>query len=327
MQIVVTGAAGFVGSHLAQRLAGLGHTVIGIDCFTDYYARALKTLNAESVRHSGVRLLELDLAADDLTDAVREVEIVYHLAAQPGISRQVPFETYVRNNLIATHRLVEAVKGLASLRCFVNASTSSVYGYYATSREDAEPKPASYYGVTKLAAEQLVLAHWREQTLPACSFRLFSIYGERERPDKIFPRLIRCALSGEAFPLYAGSENHSRSFTYVGDAVDGLVAALSRIDRCLGKIVNLGSDHEVPVREAIRTVEAIAGRAIQTVSRPRRSGDQLHTRADITLARELLDYAPRTSLPEGIRAEVEWFQMEVVKRLGLDLNASSIRAL
>ena len=157
MNILVTGAAGFIGSHLAERLINLSHSVRGVDCFTGYYARALKELNASQVKDKGVVFLPLDLAEDDLSAVVNDVEIVYHLAAQPGISATTTFETYVRNNITATHRLLKAVKQSPSLRGFVNISTSSVYGADATQDETTEPKPTSYYGVTKLAAEQLAL--------------------------------------------------------------------------------------------------------------------------------------------------------------------------
>ena len=213
MRILVTGAAGFVGSHLAERLAGMGHQVRGIDSLTDYYALALKKLNVDQLTRAGVVLLRLDLANDDLRAAVLDVDLVYHAAAQPGISAQVGFETYLQNNLIATQRLLEAVKGSRSLRGFVNVSTSSVYGVDATGDEESEPRPTSHYGVTKLAAEQLVLALARDEGFPGSSLRLFSVYGPREQPEKLYPRLIGAILEGRPFPLFEGSERHLRSYT------------------------------------------------------------------------------------------------------------------
>jgi nucleoside-diphosphate-sugar epimerase len=260
MNILVTGAAGFIGSHLAERLIDLDHTVRGLDCFTDYYARALKELNASQIKEKDVKFLTLDLAENDLSAAVKDVEFVYHVAAQPGISATTTFETYARNNITATYRLLEAVKQSPSFRGMINIATSSIYGADASSDETTEVRPTSYYGVTKLAAEQLVLAHTRDQALPACSLRLFSVYGPRERPEKLYSRLIRCILEEKPFPLCEGSEHHLRSYTYVADAVDGLVAALDNFDRCIGEIFNIGIDTTTTTAEGIRTVEEVIGK-------------------------------------------------------------------
>lgn len=317
MNILVTGAAGFVGSHLAERLAELGHTVRGLDCLTDYYAVALKDLNVRQVAEKGVRFLRLDLAEDDLDDAVRDVEVVYHLAAQPGISATTSFETYVRNNLTATFRLLEAVKQAPSFRYFVNISTSSVYGAEAIGDETSEPRPTSYYGVTKLAAEQLVLAYWRDRGLPACSLRLFSVYGPRERPEKLYVRLVRCMLEDRPFPLYEGSEHHLRSYTYVGDAVDGMVAVLHNLDRCRGEIFNIGIDTAITTGEGIRIIEDIIGKPASFIKKPRRPGDQLKTQADIAKARRVLDYDPTTTLRQGLEKVVQWYRQHILGKIEL----------
>jgi nucleoside-diphosphate-sugar epimerase len=187
MKILVTGAAGFVGSHLAERLSGLGHTVVGLDAFNDYYARALKDLNASDVRAAGVEMLPFDLACDDLTPAVEGVEVVYHLAAQPGISATTPYSQYVRNNLDATYRLLEAVRKQPSLQCFVNIATSSIYGEHATDSEETPPKPTSYYGVTKLAAEQLALAYCRDQGYPPVRCASFRFMASASGPRNFTP--------------------------------------------------------------------------------------------------------------------------------------------
>jgi nucleoside-diphosphate-sugar epimerase len=177
MKIVVTGAAGFIGSHLSEKLKELGHDVVGIDCFTDYYAIELKQLNAADLAEKGIPVYKLDLAEDDLTPALEGVDFICHLAAQPGISATTSYDVYIRNNLNATHRLLEAAKKQESLKLFVNTATSSIYGKYATEAETAPPQPTSYYGVTKLAAEQLALAYYRDQGFPACSLRVFSALG------------------------------------------------------------------------------------------------------------------------------------------------------
>jgi len=315
MEILVTGAAGFIGSHLAERLSEKGHKVRGLDCFTDYYPRTLKELNVEDITGKDVRFLELDLASDDLQTACAGVEVVYHSAAQPGISAETPFEVYDRNNITATHRLLESIKDSRSLKCFINISTSSVYGQEATGAEDTELKPSSYYGVTKLAAEQLVMAYHRQRRMPACSLRLFSVYGERERPEKLYSKLIRSILENKEFPLYEGSENHRRSFTYIEDIVDGLLGALENMDNCVGEIFNIGSDKEMTTEQGIRIVERIIGKKARMIKAPKRPGDQLRTWANIEKARECFGYAPKTTPEEGLKAEVEWYKQRILGRV------------
>ena len=317
MKILVTGVAGFIGSHLAERLVDLGHDVSGIDCFTDYYSPDLKKMNAEDVKRKGVRIHELDLVTDDLMSVLVDVELIYHSAAQPGISATTPFESYLRNNVIATHRLLGACKSLSSLKSFINISTSSVYGAHATDSEEVPPKPTSYYGVTKLAAEQLVLALHREQQFPACSLRIFSVYGPRERPDKLYHKLIRSILEDIPFPLYEGSEHHSRSFTFVDDIIDGFIAVLNNPDRVIGEIFNMGSDVEVTTGETIRIVEKILGKEAKKVIKPKRPGDQLRTCANINKARKLLGYEPKTKVEEGIETEVKWYKERIYRLKGL----------
>ncbi|MBA3945789.1 MAG: NAD-dependent epimerase/dehydratase family protein [Herpetosiphonaceae bacterium] len=311
MKILVTGAAGFIGSHLAEQLVALGHTVRGVDCFTDYYAPALKQRNAHQLQAKGVSLLVLDLATDDLHEAVRDVDVVFHAAAQPGISATTPFQTYVDNNLTATYRLLQAAQQANHLQGFVYLSTSSVYGADATGSETTEPRPTSWYGVTKLAAEQVVLAAARDHGFPACSLRLFSVYGPRERPDKLYPQLIRCLLEDRPFPLFAGSEHHLRSFTYVGDVIKGFVAVLDNLERCRGEIFNIGSDTAITTGEGIRIVEGLVGKPVHIERRPPRAGDQLKTHATIDKARAILGYEPTTTPQEGLAQEVAWYQAEV----------------
>ena len=318
MKTLVTGAAGFIGSHLCERLAAMGHDVTGLDCLTPYYARELKALNVTAVEQAGVPVLPLDLASDDLNAIAEGVEFVYHLAAQPGISAKTPFETYERNNIVATHRLLSALEGSRSLRMFVNIGTSSIYGADATGPETVAPAPTSFYGVTKLAAEQLALARCRDLGFPACSMRLFSVYGPRERPEKLYPKLLGCMLDDRAFPLFEGSEKHLRSYTYVGDIIDGMVAVLERADACRGEIINLGCDTAITTGEGIRIVEELLGKPARLEIKPKRPGDQLRTHATIDKARRLLGYGPRTSPREGLAQEVAWYRDAIWGRVSSD---------
>jgi UDP-glucuronate 4-epimerase len=312
MRILVTGAAGFIGSHLTERLLAEGHAVVGLDCLTDYYAPSLKERNVAAIQRAGASFLPVDLSVAPLDEAVADVDAVYHLAAQPGISASTPFETYARNNITATYRLLVALQqrrgGFPSL---INISTSSVYGADATGPETTEPQPTSYYGVTKLAAEQLVLAEQRDRGAPTCSLRLFSVYGPRERPEKLYPQLIGAILDERPFPLFAGSEAHVRSYTYVGDIVDGLVAVLDRFDACVGEILNIGTDQVITTGEAINIVQEIMGKTAIIEQHPPRPGDQQRTHARIDKARRLLGYAPTTTPREGLTREVAWYRDEI----------------
>lgn len=311
MKILITGIAGFIGSNLAEHLITLGHEVVGIDSFTDYYDPALKKMNAADITAKGAKIYNLDLAADDLTNSLDNVEIIYHLAGQPGISATTSFESYLHNNIIAAQQLITAAAKVPTLKCFVNTATSSVYGAHAMDSEETMPKPTSYYGVTKLAAEQLALARQREEGFPACSIRIFSIYGPRERPDKLFPRLIKSIVQDQPFTLFEGSEHHSRSFTFVQDAIGGYVAVLNNYQAAIGEIFNIGSETEFTTGEAIGIIEDILGKPAEKVIVPKRPGDQLRTCANIAKAKKLLGYSPKTRLEDGLAIEAAWFQKKI----------------
>ncbi len=311
MKILVTGAAGFIGSNLAETLADAGHEVLGIDCFSNYYSPILKEMNAKDIGAKGVKIVRKDLATNDLVSEVKGVQIVYHLAAQPGISNKVPYEQYVKNNETATFRLLEALRTSDTLECFVNIGTSSVYGKNATVPETTPAEPASYYGTTKLAAEQLALSYYRDFGFPACSLRLFSVYGERERPDKLYPRLIMSILEDKAFPLYEGSEQHLRSYTYIKDILDGFLLMPANINIVKGEIFNIGTDKAITTGEGIRIVEEIMGKKAIIDRKPRRAGEQDKTAAVIDKARKMLGYKPETSPREGLEKDVKWFKEKI----------------
>ena len=308
MKILVTGAAGFIGSHLAEKLSDLGHEVVGLDCFTPYYSRELKILNTQNFKAKSIKLYELDLTSGNLLEAVNGVEVIYHLAGQPGITKSVALDEYVKNNIWATQGLINSVKESQTLKMIVNISTSSVYGQFAQGDEETAPKPTSYYGVTKLAAEQLLLAYQRDRGLPACSMRLFSVYGERERPEKVYPKLIKSILDVAEFPLREGSENHQRSYTYVGDIIDGLVLVLDHLPECVGEIFNLGTDQVTTTGENIKVVEEVLGKKAKIKVVERQPGDQERTSANIAKAQRILGYSPKTTAREGLEKEALWYK-------------------
>ena len=315
MKILVTGAAGFIGSHLSEKLVQLGHQVVGIDNFNDYYSQALKKLNAEQVKVCGVSVRHADLVADNLQPFVEDADFIFHLAAQPGISAATPFADYERNNVQATYQLLGAAQRSGSLKGFINIATSSIYGADATHDETFAPEPTSFYGVTKLAAEQLVMAYTRDKDFPACSLRLFSVYGPRERPEKLYPKLIHCILSGEPFPLHKGSSEHLRSYSYVADIIDGFIAALDNFDACRGEILNIGTDTAITTGEGIAMVEDILGKKALIDLKPKRPGDQLKTHTNIGKARRLIGYNPSVTPEVGLEREVTWYQNYVFGKI------------
>ncbi len=318
MKILVTGAAGFIGSNLCEVLIDEGHTVIGVDSITDYYNPLQKEINLQSIKNKGVYFFKKDLVIDDLSSIVSGVDVIFHLAAQPGISADVPFELYERNNIIATHKLLDVAKKIPTLKLFVNIATSSVYGLYATGNEECTPKPASHYGVTKLAAEQLALSYYYSQGMPVTSFRPFSVYGERERPEKMYPKLISAILEGREMNIYEGSEKHIRSYTYIGDIISGLLLSINNIDKCVGQIFNLGTDEVITTGEGISIVEDLIGKKAIIKIVPKQQGDQMETHADITKARKILGYSPSVSPIQGLKKEIEWVK-EALKN-GIKFN-------
>ncbi|TJY32873.1 NAD-dependent epimerase/dehydratase family protein [Pontimicrobium aquaticum] len=309
MKILVTGAAGFIGSHTAERLSKLGHEVIGVDNFNDYYDLQLKQMNANSIKEKGVEVVNLDLRSDNLFNTLPlDIDYIFHFAAQPGISSTSTFNDYLTNNIIATKQLIDYAERCENFKMFVNIGTSSIYGLEATFTEDVAPKPASHYGVTKLAAEQLVLQKSREEVFKACSLRLYSVIGPRERPEKMYTKLIACGINNEPFTLYEGSDKHLRSFTYVGDIVDGIVSVIGKQDLVNGEVINLGTEVEHTTQEGIEAVEKVLDKAIKIKVVSKRAGDQSRTKANIDKAKKLLNYNPKTTLLESVTHQVNWYK-------------------
>lgn len=309
MKILVTGAAGYIGSHVAERLQSLGHEVVGLDNFSSYYDVSLKEINASVLHLKGITIKKIDLRTPTQFQILpTDFDYIFHFAAQPGISATSSFEDYLENNVIATKNLLDFAQKNKNLSLFVNIATSSIYGIEATFDETVAPKPASFYGVTKLAAEQLVLANSRAGKIKACSLRLYSVYGPRERPEKLYTKLIGCGFNNTSFPLFNGSEKHLRSFTYVQDIVDGVVSVIGKEEIVNNEIINLGTEVENTTQEGIEIVEEILNKKIDIQIVDARAGDQLRTNAIIDKARNLLNYNPQTSLKEGLLEQVKWFE-------------------
>lgn len=313
MRILVTGAAGFIASHLCEKLVSLGHEVIGLDNFNDYYSVSLKEMNAKDLESIGVQFYRIDLNDDLASLFEKPYDYIYHLAAQPGISAETTLEEYVENNIFATQNLLDAVLLYnKELKSFINIATSSVYGIEATVNETVPPAPVSFYGSTKLAAEQLVLGLQRLNKLHACSIRLYSVYGPRERPEKLYTKLIESLFNGIPFPLFEGSLKHERSFTYVGDIVEGLVAIIGRENVVDGEIINLGTDEVNTTHEGINVVENIMNKKLIVDQKPARKGDQQRTAAVIDKAKKILSYSPKVSLKQGLEAQVKWYKEKFI---------------
>jgi nucleoside-diphosphate-sugar epimerase len=309
MKVLITGIAGFIGSHVAEFLQEAGHEVIGIDNFSDYYPIDLKHKNAADLRQKGIKILQADLRdTSSVTQLPNGIQYIFHFAAQPGIAATSTFEDYLTNNVIATQNLLTYALQQTSLQLFVNIGTSSIYGLNATFPETEVPKPASHYGVTKLAAEQLVLCSSRLKQLKACSLRLYSVYGSRERPDKLFTKLLDCGLNQKEFPLFEGSLSHLRSFTHVSDIVKGIVSVIGKEEICNGEIFNIGTEAEYTTQQGVDAVEKLLNTKIQFKHLPPRSGDQQRTKANIDKARKLLNYNPTVSLEEGVAEQLAWFK-------------------
>jgi UDP-glucuronate 4-epimerase len=307
---LVTGVAGFIGSHLAETLLNQGHAVVGVDALTDHYDPAAKRRNIEPLRSSpGFRFIQADLLEADLSALLGDVDIVFHEAGQPGVRRSWgrEFEPYVRNNVLVTQRLLEAAKG-AALSRFVFASSSSIYGDAQTLpvSEASLPRPRSPYGVTKLAAEHLCGLYAREFGIPTISLRYFTVYGPRQRPDMAISRFIHALRAGEEIVVHGDGEQ-SRDFTFVADVVRAnLSAALATLPRTDGPVYNLGGGTRTSVNAVIRLLEGLTGATARIRTAPGEAGDVQHTWADCRAARADLGFTPLTELEVGLRAQVAW---------------------
>jgi nucleoside-diphosphate-sugar epimerase len=304
MRCLVTGAAGFIGSHLCERLLADGHAVVGVDCFTDYYPRGVKERNLANLRgqrHFTFR--ELDLSEGVPEDVAAGAEWVFHLAAMAGLTRSwTDFDSYNRHNLTATHRLLESLKGSPTLQRMIYASTSSVYGKYASGDESLPTRPSSPYGITKLAAEQLCRVYGDELGLPCVVLRYFSVYGPRQRPEMGYHLFINAILQGKPIRL-TGDGLQVRGNTYIADCVEATIRATQATP---GETFNLGGGELVTVLEVFKKLERIIGKPAVIERHPPRKGDQLATGADVTKLFRHLGWKPTTGIDEGLARQVEW---------------------
>ncbi len=317
-KVVVTGAAGFIGSHLTEKLLDDGYDVVGIDCFSDYYPRQYKENNVAVARnHSHLKFLEADLLTMDLVTVFKDCDVVFHLAAQAGVraSWGESFRVYTDNNVLATQQVLEAVRD-AHVRRLVFASSSSVYGDVDAfpMKESTPPKPVSPYGVTKLACEHLCSLYEKNYGVESAGLRYFTVYGPRQRPDMAFHIFGRALLMGET-PVFFGNGEQTRDFTFVSDAVAATFAAGFAPDAA-GNVYNIGGGSRVTLNDVYARLQTIVGSQVEPERQAPKKGDVRHTAADTTLAAKFLGYAPKVALQEGLEREMEWLKEVYLNNTG-----------
>lgn len=308
VRALVTGCAGFIGSHLTESLLGDGHDVLGVDCFNDNYGRGQKLRNLERAYDwSGFEFVPVDLSRGDLDDLVEDVDLIYHLAAEPGVrpSWGGRFGQYLNNNVLATQHVLDAVQRRSDCRV-VYASSSSVYGEAETlpTHEDLVPRPHSPYGVTKLSGEHLCRLYGANHGVDTLSLRYFSVYGPRQRPDMAFTSFCAAILAERPIEVF-GDGSQTRDFTFVGD----IVAATRAAGTCVEpthRILNVGGGSRIALNEAIGVLEHLAGRPVEVRRGEGQKGDVRNTGADITAAATVLGYRPSVSIEAGLEAQWEW---------------------
>ncbi len=307
MRCVVTGAAGFIGSHLCEHLLAHGHAVTGVDAFIPYYDPQLKRRNlAGSQAHAQFRFAPLDLRTDAIDPVLAGAEVVFHIAAMPGLTASwTDFDLYQSCNVMATHRLLEAIgRSAPRLHRLIYASTSSVYGRYASGDEALPTKPVSPYGVTKLAGEHLCRAHADAFGLPVVVLRYFSVYGPRQRPDMGYYKFMRALVDGQPVTVN-GDGQQVRGNTYIDDCVAATAAAVAAHP---GELYNVGGGETATVWDILGKIEAVAGRRFQIRQAPARPGDQRTTFADTTRLRTHFGWEPRTGLDDGLARQWAWLR-------------------
>lgn len=310
---LVTGAAGFIGSHLSEQLLNLGYRVIGIDAFIDYYPRAAKEKNLQQLKkHDLFSFVEGNLLYVDLKSYLSQVRYVFHQAAQAGVraSWGANFLVYTENNINATQILLEACKNLPNIEKFIYASSSSVYGDTTVlpMQEDAPLHPVSPYGVTKLAAEHLCYLYWKNFGLPTLSLRYFTVFGPRQRPDMAIYRFIKSTLQGESIKVYGDGEQ-TRDFTFVADAVEANILAM-KYSRS-GEVFNIGGGSRITINQLITLIHTLLDKSVKIQYQPTEKGDVGHTYADTSRARQNLRFVPKVRMEEGLWEEIKWMKEQL----------------
>jgi nucleoside-diphosphate-sugar epimerase len=308
---IVTGAAGFIGSHLVETLLSRGERVIGIDHFNDYYDPAFKRKNiAVAEAHPNFQLIESSIESLPWNMLLDDADVVYHQAAQAGVraSWGEGFRLYTERNVNATQILLEAAKHAPKLKRFVFASSSSIYGDAETlpTTEDLCPRPVSPYGITKLAAEHLCRLYFQNFGVPIVTLRYFTVYGPRQRADMAFHKFMKAIIEGRPISIY-GDGQQTRDYTFVKDAIAANIAAATA-PNVAGGVFNIGGGSRVALVDVIDTLEQITGRPIQRQYEENARGDARHTAADTRKAAQILGYQPQVSLSEGLTQEWQWIQ-------------------
>jgi nucleoside-diphosphate-sugar epimerase len=316
MKTLVTGAAGFIGSHLCEKLLADGHSVMGIDSFLDYYPRQVKEMNLVKLKNTqGFEFKEINILDADWPSFLKNIDTVFHLAAQAGVraSWSKNFVVYTRNNIEATQLMLEEAKN-SSLKKFVYASTSSVYGDIEDipMKEKSPVQPVSPYGVTKLAAEELCYLYWKNHGVPCVSLRFFTVYGPRQRPDMAFYRFLLAQLEGRTITIFEDG-NQTRDFTYVDDIVNGTIRASKKGKP--GLTYNLGGGSRISVNDVLTILKEVTGKAPNFKYSEKQKGDMRHTFASTERAHHDFGYSPQITLPEGLKREYEWLQDLYQKKL------------
>ena len=303
---LVTGAAGFIGSHLCEELLARGHQVVGVDAFIPYYPRKLKENNlASAMQHQQFAFHEMDLRTANLRPLVQGCDVVFHEAAMAGLMRSwSDFDLYASCNMMGTQRLLDAVRDERTPH-FIHVSTSSVYGREAAGAEDMPLTPFSPYGITKVGAEQLCRAYEANFGVPVTVLRYFSVYGPRQRPDMAYNILIRCLFTGETFSMF-GDGTQTRSNTYVKDCVRATLLAFEQREKAIGDTFNVGGGEVVSLNKVIGILEELTGKQVNIQRKPTRPGDQQHTSAHIAKISSRLGYQPVTTVREGLTAQLAW---------------------
>jgi nucleoside-diphosphate-sugar epimerase len=310
---IVTGVAGFIGSHLAEKLLQDNIQVIGIDCFTDYYSKEIKKDNLKGFENNeNFKFIEEDLMKIDLIPIIKECEFLFHEAGQPGVraSWGSQFDTYVKDNILVTQKILESAKKVKTLEKIVMASSSSIYGEQEGMMVENKtiPSPISPYGVTKLASENLGLTYASNHDLPVTSLRYFTVYGPRQRPDMAFSKFIKANLNEEDISIY-GDGNQIRDFTYVSDIVEANMSCMN--SEIHANVLNIGGGKTHSIMDVLNIIENITDKNNKLIFLTKQKGDVFRTEADIKMASKIIGYKPKISLKEGLMKQIELIKKNI----------------